>query len=499
MDRTGQGPGEVTVNMHALFQQRVDGDDALLRLAGLRFAQMGAAAEVYADTPEQLDYVLQFVPAHARLPMVHLNRAVNMLHGQDRALVGDFADRFAGRIAGLVVHDKREMGVQTDRLIAGLRDLNARLRRRPDGPLVFLEYAAGLDRGWFVEVAERLQDADRVSCCIDVGHVGLRQVTARFSDRHPGLDLKKLGPADHRLPDLVADIQDAVAGALPHVLDVTRSLGRLGKHVHFHLHDGHPLVPGLRDHFSFLTRLPVPFRYRGRQSLDTMYGPGGLAAIVSTAIEACPPQGVSFTLEIHQVEGRLPLADAAWLFPHWRDTTNAERMNYWLSVLAENAMLVPERAGQLQPEGGAELGGRGRRARAVVLVGVEAAGDGRGLARAGERVGAVGQQGGRAGHAEPFGVRLAGHDPPGEQEAGAARQQLRQPGGQQVRAWAVRHLQDLQFHGGSRARAWLVIFRLYRTGSGLRRSAFSMPGGPSCQTSRCGRSAAATATSSPNS
>ena len=234
------------------------------------------------------------------------------------------------------------MGAQTDRLLAAMRELNAHLCGRPAGPLVFLEYAAGLDRGWFIEVAERLQDAERVSCCIDVGHVGLRQVTARFGDSHPGLDLKKLGPADHRLPDLVADIQDAVESALPHVLDVTRSLGRLGKHVHFHLHDGHPLVPGLRDHFSFLTRLPIPFSYQGRRSLNLMYGPGGLASIVSTALEACTPQDVSFTIEVHQVEGRLPLGDAAWLFPHWRDTTNAERMNYWLSVLSDNAMLVAD-------------------------------------------------------------------------------------------------------------------------------------------------------------
>jgi hypothetical protein len=135
-----------------------------------------------------------------------------------------------------------------------------------------------------------------------------------------------------------------VGSALPHVLDVTRSLGRLGKHVHFHLHDGHPLVPGLRDHFSFLTRLPIPFSYQGRRSLSMMYGPGGLASIVSTAIDACPPQAVSFTAEVHQVEGRLPLADAAWLFSHWQDPTNAERMNYWLSVLSNNAMLISQYA-----------------------------------------------------------------------------------------------------------------------------------------------------------
>ena len=315
MDRTEQGPGEVGTGrtvagqlvpeyVHALFQQRVDGDDALLRLAGLRFAQMGAAAEVHADTPDQLEHVLQFVPSRAPLPVVHLNRGLNVLHQRDRSVVREFADRFAGRVAGLVVHDKREMAAQTDRLLAAMRELNAYLCERPDGPLVFLEYAAGLDREWFIEVAERLRDAERVSCCIDVGHVGLRQAAARFGERHPGLDLKKLSPVDDRLPELVADIQDAVESALPHVLDVIRSLGRLGKHVHFHLHDGHPLVPGLRDHFSFLTRLPIPFSYQGRRSLSMMYGPGGLASIVSTAISACPPQAASFTLEIHQVEGQ---------------------------------------------------------------------------------------------------------------------------------------------------------------------------------------------------
>ena len=41
--------------------------------------------------------------------------------------------------------------------------------------------------------------------------------------------------------------------------------------------------------------------------------------------------------------GRLPLGDASRLFSRWRDTTNAERMNYWLSVLSENAMLVAAR------------------------------------------------------------------------------------------------------------------------------------------------------------
>ncbi|MGO9082460.1 MAG: hypothetical protein ACLQDY_26100 [Streptosporangiaceae bacterium] len=334
---------QAVVPVHALFQQRVAGDDALLKLAGLRFAQMGAAAEAYADSPDQLEHVLRYVPA-GRLPTVHLNRGVNVLHERGRETAADFAGRFAGRVSGLVVHDRPEMAERTDQLVTGLRELDERLREHPGSPPVFLEYAAHLDPAWFAEVAQRLQDAERVSCCIDVGHLGIRQASQEFGRRHPGLRLGHLGTADYRLPDLLPDIQDAVATALPAVLDLTRSLGRLGKHLHFHLHDGHPLVQGLPDHFSCLARLPLPFSYQGRRSLGLMYGPGGLDAIVSAAIEACGPRNVSFTVEVHQAEGRLPLADAAPLFGHWRDTTNAERMNYWLSVLSEHVMLISQSA-----------------------------------------------------------------------------------------------------------------------------------------------------------
>jgi hypothetical protein len=335
-DRDGLWP------VHGLFQRLVAGDDALLELARLRFAQMGLAAELYADTPDDLERVLRFAPPRPHLPTVHLNRGVNVLNEPDRALVGTFASRFAGRIAGLVVHDKSEMVTQTDRSVEVLRELDARLRERPGGPMVFLEYAAGSEPEWFAGLAERLLEAERVSCCIDIGHVGMRQAAARFNRSHPGLSLGTLSPQDRRLPDLVADVQDAVDGARRDVIDVIRSIGSLGKHVHFHLHDGHPLIPGLSDHFTFLRRLPIPFSYQGRQSLSMMYGPGGLESVVWAATEACQPGGASFTLEIHQVEGRLPLADASRLFARWRDLTNAERMNYRLSVISENAILLSE-------------------------------------------------------------------------------------------------------------------------------------------------------------
>jgi hypothetical protein len=321
--------------LRALFQRRVDGDDALLRLARLRFAQAGLAAEVYADTPEQLEWILGYAPSQPQLPVVHLGRQVNLLDERSRALVQRFAARFAGRVAGLVVHDKAEMATRTGDLVAGIGGLGL----PPDGPVLFLEYAAGLELDRFVELADRLRDVPRVGACVDVGHVGIARARAGFSRAHPGLDLADLRPADPRLPELAADVQAAVASALPAVLELIRSLGRVGKPLHLHLHDGHPLIHGLSDHFSFLTRVPVPFDHQGRRSLDPLYGPAGLAAIVRAAVDTSGG-GASLTLEIHQAEGRRPLGDAAGLFGHWEDRTNAERMNHWLAVLAENALLV---------------------------------------------------------------------------------------------------------------------------------------------------------------
>jgi hypothetical protein len=329
-------PPPAEAPLRALFQRRVDGDDALLQLARLRFAQAGLAAEVYADTPEQLERVLSFAPSQPHLPIVHLSRQINLLDERGRAVVETFAARFAGRVAGMVVHDKAEMATRTGALVAGIAGLGL----RPDGPMLYLEYAAGLELDWFAEVAERLRDVAQVGACIDVGHVGIAQARANFSRAHPELDLAALHPADARLPELADDVQAAVASALPAVLELTRSLGRVGKPFHVHLHDGHPIIPGLSDHFSFLAQVPVPFDHHGRRSLDQLYGPAGLAAVVRATADAGGAGNSSLTLEIHQAEGRRPLGDAAGLFGHWRDRTNAERMNHWLAVLAENALLV---------------------------------------------------------------------------------------------------------------------------------------------------------------
>lgn len=326
--------------MRALFQRRVSGDDTLLRLAELRFRQAGLAAEVYAGSPSELEHVLGLVPSHRDAPVVHLDRNVNVLDGHSRERVAEFARRFAGRVWGLVFHDKTAMASRGDELVVALRELDGIGRGGAATPYLFLEYAAGVEPERFVELAERVRDTEHVSMCIDVGHVGIRQARRHFARVHPDLDLAALTPRDPRLPELVDDVRDAVATALPTVLELTRSLRRIGKPVHFHLHDGHPLIPGLSDHFSFLTEVAIPFCDHGRWSLPSLYGPTGLAHIVD---EATYPNGgglSSLTLEIHQAEGRLPLGDAEELFAHWSDRANAERMNYWLAVLVQNSLLI---------------------------------------------------------------------------------------------------------------------------------------------------------------
>jgi hypothetical protein len=325
--------------LRALFQQRVAGDDALLRLARLRFEQAGLGAELHAGDIDALEQALTYAPDGVGPPTVHLDRGLDLLSRHDRAKVAAFVQRFDGRVAGFVVHDTKLMAERTDELVKVLRRFDAEVAGCR--PMVFLEYAAGHDPAWFGELGTRLADITSVSLCLDIGHIGIRQAHRAFAASRPGVGVTRLQTDGKLLARHVDDLQRAVATALPTVLALTRTLSRAGKPLHFHLHDGHPLFAALSDHFSFLTQVPLTFAHHGRRALDTMYGPDGLRAIVDTAVAvAAPSAPPSLMLEIHQAEGRRPLGDAADLFARWTDLTNAERTNHWLAVLAENARLI---------------------------------------------------------------------------------------------------------------------------------------------------------------
>jgi hypothetical protein len=334
----------------ALFQKRIAGDDALLQLAALRFKEAGLGPEFYAETPDELERLLRFKPTPEVPATVHLPRWINLFDENSRRLVLDFANNFKNRIFGLIIHDQGEIAERFDNYLTVLHGIESGLRNIKGSPYLFIEYAAGLGPDLFIELFRAAHNLERVSSCIDIGHLGLWQARHVYSQKYPGKNVCALKPHDPGLPDVIGDVQEAVAAALDEVLRVIREIGNLGKPLHYHLHDAHPLSTfspfGVADHLSFLNKIMLPFEYMGERSLDPMFGPSGLSRIVTESLHLPVADHVSFSLEIHPAEGMLPLGDASYLFHHWQDKGNAERMNSWLSVLRKNHQLVLEACGK---------------------------------------------------------------------------------------------------------------------------------------------------------
>jgi len=328
----------------ALFQKRIEGDDALLQLAALRFKEAGLGPEFYAGTPDELAGLLKFMPANGAPATVHLPRGIDLFEENDRRRVLDFAKNFRDRIFGLIIHDQSEIAASFDNYLAVLNSIESLLKEIQESPYLFIEYAAGIDPDVFIKLFRSAHGLEHVSSCIDIGHIGIWQARHVYSHKYPGKDVCSLKPQDPGLPEVIGDVQEAVAAGPVEALRVIREIGSLGKPIHFHLHDAHPLSTfspfGVADHLSFLNKIMLPFEYLGKRSLDLMFGPSGLSAIVAESLQLVGHDRVTFSLEIHPTEGMLPLGDASDLFHHWRDKGNAERMNFWLSVLCENHQLV---------------------------------------------------------------------------------------------------------------------------------------------------------------
>ncbi|UCG11120.1 MAG: hypothetical protein JSU72_11190 [Deltaproteobacteria bacterium] len=328
----------------ALFDRKIDGDDSLLRLASLRFKQAGLGPEFYAETPAELNRLMNFKPAPESPTVVHLHRTIDLLEEASQRLILDFALRFAGRVYGLVIHDQLDIVTRFDDYVAALWQVDARLSKIEGSPYLFVEYAAGLEPERFIEIFKSSRDLERICGCIDTGHIGLWQVRVAYSRQRPGEDVFSLSPNHPKLSESIEDLEEAVCSAIIVVLDAIEAFRHFGKPLHLHLHDAHPLSDsspfGISDHLSFLDEIPIPFERNGKRSLTPMFGPTGLKKIVVGSLQAVGPDGMSITLEIHPVEGRLRLGDASYLFDHWVDKTNAERMNHWLSVILRNQQHV---------------------------------------------------------------------------------------------------------------------------------------------------------------
>jgi len=169
-----------------LFQKRIDGDDALLRLAALRFREAELGAELYADTIGELDWLLSFGPFPGAHGVVHLRRGIDLFDEQGRKLVLDFAQRYRGRIFGLVIHDQKDIPARFDEYLNVLRQMEDRLDQLENCPYLFIEYASGLEPQDFIRILQEARALGRISACIDIGHIGLRQAEKVYSRIHPG-------------------------------------------------------------------------------------------------------------------------------------------------------------------------------------------------------------------------------------------------------------------------------------------------------------------------
>lgn len=327
-----------------LFEKRIEGDDSLMELARLRFRKAGMGTEMYAASPEMLEWALRFRPVDHWPAMAHLSRGASLMDRSSHAAIEQFARHFAGQVFGLVIHDDFTLATDPGLYVRVAQEMNSRLQCIPNGPWLFIEYAVGVESAAFVKFFAAIRSLDRISACLDIGHLGIQAVRKAYAQKYPGHDICQLKSRPALLPPAMPDVAEAVADALPAVLQGVRQLGEIGKPVHFHLHDGHPLSTfspfGIADHLSFLAEIPLPFEYRGRHSTGLMFGSGGLSQIVTQALNAFGKAPLSFTLEIHPTADRRPLGDAAELFSHWRDQANAEKMNAWLETLDVNHRLL---------------------------------------------------------------------------------------------------------------------------------------------------------------
>lgn len=326
-------------------QPPIEGDDALLRLAQSRLGAAGLGGEFYPGSPEHLQRLLQFRP-HNRSCTAHLPRNINLLEETGRATLMEYVRVTTGELYGLVLHDRREFAEYPQETLDAFRETDRLLGEVSNAPLVFVEYAAGLEADFYASLFDESRELQKLSAAIDVGHVGIHVCRSAYQSENPGEDICGLRPNSPELPEKIEAVQRASGKALPAVLKLINHLAGLGKPLHFHLHDGHPLSTlsrfGVSDHLSFLQQIQLPFSYDGSNLIKGIFGISGLRDIIRTAMQGSAASELSFMLEMHPQEGRTPLGQHTPLFSHWQDTFHAEQMNYWVDTLLDNATLVQD-------------------------------------------------------------------------------------------------------------------------------------------------------------
>lgn len=344
----------VMPRIYGVFHRHFEGDDALLNLARRRLEQIGIGAELYPSNVEHALAEWPLIPRTTRLHFADLPRHLDVLSSQQREEIGRFAVALSGKAQGMVVHDQPAWLDRPSDVVAALQKTDKSLGANLEAPPLYVEYASGLPIDWFIALAEQVRDLEHVHICLDVGHVVLRCTRAHFERRRPGVDMWSLARDGERARAWLVDLEHAMDLGIVDLLAMIWSIVALGRPVHFHLHDAHPLSLlsryGVSDHLSFLQTVPVtPIVYRAGAT-PSMLGARGLSEILRRVILGNGTEQATLSLEIHPTnEGRRePLGADADLFAHWTDLAHAELTNAWLSTLAENVQLLRDTWAKLE-------------------------------------------------------------------------------------------------------------------------------------------------------
>jgi hypothetical protein len=251
------------------------------------------------------------------------------------------AEAGEGRLLGMILHDRPEMGANEEQTVSALQALDQALGTLPNAPILFLEFGCTLSLEAYDRLIASVSALPLISSCIDIGHIGLTAVQVHFEAK-TGVELSTLR-GQSLAPDLLPPLHEAMAAALPAVTSLIQSVGCHGKPLHLHLHDGHPLSTlsrwGVSDHLSFLQ--PLSIEVEGQPTLlePGIFGVGGLQQILhSVTRKDMPP--ASLAIEIHPQPGRTPLGRFEPLFHHWEDRSGAEAMNAWIDTLQATTLLI---------------------------------------------------------------------------------------------------------------------------------------------------------------
>ena len=310
-----------------------------------RFHAADLGPEFYPENPAALVRTMSFHPGQSSgTSTVHLPRHLNLFDPRSLDEIVAFARCCGPGVRGMIVHDQPDVAGRFEEYVRQVRVLNERLEEEDQDR----SSSSSMLWGWRCPGSSNSSRRCVIASGLVPASTSATSLSANVSGliarSHPGIDPCGMKPGSPELPAHVEEIQEVCQMAVPVVLDAIEGIGALGKPLHFHLHDGHPSSTfseyGVCDHLSFFQEIPIPFAHRGAHTLPTIFGPLGLLRVVSAATRTPAADALSFTLEIHPPAGRRELGEYGHLFRHWRDLTNAERMNHWIDVLLQNHRLL---------------------------------------------------------------------------------------------------------------------------------------------------------------